>query len=66
MAVEMLKYGLDVLVAQLDRAPPCGGGGRAFKSHRVHLGRLRLGFGELMEGGQDGNALVSKTNERKL
>ena len=43
-------------VAQLDRAPDCGSGGRRFESSRAHL----------WEDGQDGNALVSKTNERKL
>ena len=42
-------------VAQLDRAIACGAIGRAFESHRAHF----------LEGGQDGNALVSKTNSRK-
>ncbi|KKS62082.1 MAG: hypothetical protein UV30_C0024G0011 [Candidatus Collierbacteria bacterium GW2011_GWF1_42_50] len=50
------KICLFALVAQLDRALGCGPRGRRFKSCRAHF----------LEGGQDGNALVSKTNERKL
>ncbi len=33
----MVKYALFALVAQLDRAPGCGPGGRASESRRAHI-----------------------------